>query len=203
MGRLVHLLLEPEGGGGAAAGLQDGNRLGGASYYNGRMRTPPPSRLDTNILIVTSSLFAVLLLALCMHFTIRWALLHLCHVTPTPTPPVAAAASAPFRPAPSAPSLHVASLPSTLYHPLTLSPPATYATVCPICLSDFADGDRIRVLPHCQHGLHVNCIDTWLAKHSSCPTCRDSLLEAVPSERLPSHLCLHILITKVSSSTPS
>ncbi|XP_021297229.1 RING-H2 finger protein ATL74-like [Herrania umbratica] len=51
------------------------------------------------------------------------------------------------------------------------------ATDCPICLGEFIDGERVRVLPKCHHGFHVRCIDTWLLSHSSCPTCRQSLLE--------------------------
>lgn len=51
------------------------------------------------------------------------------------------------------------------------------ATDCPICLVEFADGEKVRVLPKCNHGFHVRCIDTWLMSHSSCPTCRQSLLE--------------------------
>ncbi|KAF8397116.1 hypothetical protein HHK36_016023 [Tetracentron sinense] len=51
------------------------------------------------------------------------------------------------------------------------------ATDCPICLGEFEDGEKVRVLPKCNHGFHVRCIDTWLVSHSSCPTCRHSLLE--------------------------
>lgn len=54
------------------------------------------------------------------------------------------------------------------------------ATECPICLGDFVDGEKIRVLPRCSHGFHVRCIDQWLASHSSCPNCRHSLLEQTP-----------------------
>ncbi|KAL6005502.1 hypothetical protein ACLOJK_006069 [Asimina triloba] len=48
---------------------------------------------------------------------------------------------------------------------------------CAICLCDFATGARVRVLPRCNHGFHVRCIDKWLASHSSCPTCRQCLLD--------------------------
>ncbi|XP_057474318.1 RING-H2 finger protein ATL72-like [Actinidia eriantha] len=48
---------------------------------------------------------------------------------------------------------------------------------CPICLGEFMDGEKVRVLPKCHHGFHVRCIDMWLAAHSSCPTCRQSLVE--------------------------
>ncbi|WJX40710.1 RING-type E3 ubiquitin transferase [Trifolium repens] len=50
-------------------------------------------------------------------------------------------------------------------------------TDCPICLGEFIDGEKVRVLPKCNHGFHVECIDKWLLSHSSCPTCRQSLLE--------------------------
>ncbi|XP_074308627.1 RING-H2 finger protein ATL78-like [Silene latifolia] len=50
-------------------------------------------------------------------------------------------------------------------------------TECVICLSEFAAGDKVRLLPKCQHGFHVRCIDKWLNSHSSCPTCRHCLIE--------------------------
>ncbi|KAK6145373.1 hypothetical protein DH2020_022193 [Rehmannia glutinosa] len=49
---------------------------------------------------------------------------------------------------------------------------------CAICLAEFAAGEEIRVLPQCGHGFHVGCIDTWLASHSSCPSCRQILVVA-------------------------
>ncbi|KAJ3669080.1 hypothetical protein LUZ60_011030 [Juncus effusus] len=46
---------------------------------------------------------------------------------------------------------------------------------CSICLGEFLDGERVRVLPSCWHKFHVRCIDTWLRAHSTCPMCRGSL----------------------------
>ncbi|KAL4376717.1 hypothetical protein GQ457_02G017480 [Hibiscus cannabinus] len=50
-------------------------------------------------------------------------------------------------------------------------------TACVICLSEFAARECLRILPKCNHGFHTRCIDTWLASHSSCPTCRHCLIE--------------------------
>ncbi|KAL6853763.1 hypothetical protein ACP4OV_019792 [Aristida adscensionis] len=55
---------------------------------------------------------------------------------------------------------------------------AVAADVCAICLGEFADGEKVRVLPRCAHGFHVRCVDTWLVSHGSCPTCRGSVLDA-------------------------
>nr|GMD00748.1 RING-H2 finger protein ATL80-like [Ipomoea batatas]GMD17498.1 RING-H2 finger protein ATL80-like [Ipomoea batatas] len=49
---------------------------------------------------------------------------------------------------------------------------------CAICLTEYEQGDEIRVLPQCRHGFHVQCIDTWLGSHSSCPSCRQILVVA-------------------------
>ncbi|CAN1199308.1 RING-H2 finger protein ATL78 [Linum perenne] len=48
---------------------------------------------------------------------------------------------------------------------------------CVICLSEFAVDDLVKILPTCNHGFHVGCIDQWLGSHSSCPTCRHCLIE--------------------------
>ncbi|PKA63147.1 RING-H2 finger protein ATL72 [Apostasia shenzhenica] len=52
---------------------------------------------------------------------------------------------------------------------------------CPVCLSDFEDGNAVCLLPECAHCFHVECIDQWLRSHSTCPVCRASLLLPDPS----------------------
>jgi hypothetical protein len=43
---------------------------------------------------------------------------------------------------------------------------------CSVCLSEYQEGDTLRILPKCNHSFHLLCIDTWLHSHSTCPLCR-------------------------------
>lgn len=56
---------------------------------------------------------------------------------------------------------------------------------CAICLSEFAPREEVRVLPQCGHAFHVACIDTWLAAHSSCPSCRRVLVVGDAASKRP------------------
>lgn len=48
---------------------------------------------------------------------------------------------------------------------------------CLICLVDYEEGDRLRILP-CHHEYHVICIDKWLREvHRVCPLCRCDVCE--------------------------
>ncbi|CAM9138653.1 unnamed protein product, partial [Ascophyllum nodosum] len=49
---------------------------------------------------------------------------------------------------------------------------------CRICLHDYKDGDSVRVLP-CFHRFHVDEIDDWLDRNSSCPLCHLDICEAL------------------------
>ncbi|GMI81701.1 Arabidopsis Toxicos en Levadura 57 [Hibiscus trionum] len=51
-----------------------------------------------------------------------------------------------------------------------------YQIDCPICLSEFEDKQCLKTIPHCKHVFHVECIDTWLSSHVSCPVCRGTRL---------------------------
>ncbi|KAI3871228.1 hypothetical protein MKW98_015128 [Papaver atlanticum] len=44
---------------------------------------------------------------------------------------------------------------------------------CSVCLSEVEEGEKARVLPKCNHGFHVDCIDMWFQSHSTCPLCRN------------------------------
>ncbi|GAB4832740.1 hypothetical protein Ancab_006757 [Ancistrocladus abbreviatus] len=49
---------------------------------------------------------------------------------------------------------------------------------CYICLAEYEEGDKIRILP-CHHEYHMSCVDKWLKEiHGVCPLCRGSVCEA-------------------------
>lgn len=43
---------------------------------------------------------------------------------------------------------------------------------CAVCLCEFSEHDKLRLLPFCSHAFHLHCIDTWLLSNSTCPLCR-------------------------------
>ncbi|KAA8535275.1 hypothetical protein F0562_030278 [Nyssa sinensis] len=48
---------------------------------------------------------------------------------------------------------------------------------CYICLAEYEEGDKIRVLP-CHHEYHMSCVDKWLKEiHGVCPLCRGDVSE--------------------------
>ncbi|RWR94803.1 RING-H2 finger protein ATL57-like protein [Cinnamomum micranthum f. kanehirae] len=55
---------------------------------------------------------------------------------------------------------------------------------CAICLSEFEEKDRVKIIPRCGHVYHPECIDHWLSSHDSCPLCRSTQLLALQGEVL-------------------
>lgn len=43
---------------------------------------------------------------------------------------------------------------------------------CVICMIEFCIGDRVRYLP-CVHTYHTECIDDWLMRSFTCPSCME------------------------------
>jgi hypothetical protein len=51
---------------------------------------------------------------------------------------------------------------------------------CAICMVDFLPNDAIRFLP-CMHSYHVKCIDDWLLRSFTCPSCMEPVDSALLS----------------------
>ncbi|KAK2982415.1 hypothetical protein RJ640_026258 [Escallonia rubra] len=146
---------------------------------------PPPSHaartrgsyaseanFDTNMVIILAALLCALICALGLNSIVRCALRcsrRLAFETADQTAARLAATGLK--------KSALRQIPVAVYGSSVLDIPATD---CPICLGDFMDGEKVRVLPKCHHGFHVRCIDIWLASHSSCPTCRQTILLEPP-----------------------
>jgi hypothetical protein len=45
---------------------------------------------------------------------------------------------------------------------------------CSICICDLKEGEQVRLLPHCGHVFHNDCIKQWLTEQKrSCPLCQE------------------------------
>ena len=47
-----------------------------------------------------------------------------------------------------------------------------------ICMTDAEVGETVRYIP-CTHMFHKVCVDTWLMRSLTCPTCMEELTEAI------------------------
>ncbi|KAL2317670.1 hypothetical protein Fmac_031546 [Flemingia macrophylla] len=63
---------------------------------------------------------------------------------------------------------------------------------CAVCLNEFQDDDILRMIPKCCHVYHPDCIDVWLASHSTCPVCRANLVPQPEDMNMPPMLSIQI-----------
>ncbi|XP_031111583.1 RING-H2 finger protein ATL16 [Ipomoea triloba] len=52
---------------------------------------------------------------------------------------------------------------------------AAAACECAVCLSEFQETEKLRMIPNCGHVFHIDCIDIWLQSNANCPLCRNSI----------------------------
>lgn len=158
------LLITPAAAAAAAAGAAAGTGSDAAGF-------------DSDMVIILAALLCVLVCALGLNSLIHYCLvLDFGRAALAVAPPAAAATAAGDAATGSGTGLkkrELRRIPVVVYE---AKPGASATDDCVICLGEFDDGERVRVLPVCHHGFHVQCIDMWLAAHPSCPTCRNSLL---------------------------
>ncbi|KAK1418826.1 hypothetical protein QVD17_27973 [Tagetes erecta] len=60
---------------------------------------------------------------------------------------------------------------------------------CGVCLGEFQDDEKLRIIPNCAHAFHIDCIDVWLQNNPNCPLCRNSISSISMSSNilLPDH----------------
>ncbi|KAL7144935.1 hypothetical protein ABFS83_07G044600 [Erythranthe nasuta] len=46
---------------------------------------------------------------------------------------------------------------------------------CAVCLNEFQEDEKLRIIPNCRHLFHIDCIDVWLQNNANCPLCRTSI----------------------------
>ncbi|KAJ0694085.1 putative transcription factor C2H2 family [Helianthus annuus] len=70
----------------------------------------------------------------------------------------------------------IATFPSFLYSVVKGIKIGQTTLECAVCLNEFQDHETLRLLPKCSHVFHMDCVDTWLASHVTCPVCRANLV---------------------------
>ncbi|KAG8477639.1 hypothetical protein CXB51_031017 [Gossypium anomalum] len=144
--------------------------------------------LNGKVMLCTGVLlFIVLFILLCFHnyapfffgnrrrrYLRRSRAQHLLSISAAITPPPSAATAS------EGLDLSVIkTIPTLIYSDIAKASDFTPLT-CAVCLSEFENDEKARVLPNCNHAFHVDCIDMWFYTHSNCPLCRAPVRVDVP-----------------------
>ncbi|KAK7305893.1 hypothetical protein VNO77_43805 [Canavalia gladiata] len=118
-------------------------------------------------------LFSIILLVTVLFLYTRWVCRYHGHL---PTTAFAAAVHAPPPSSQGLDSASIKKLPIILHQAASNPHDGAWEEMeCCICLGEFRDGEKVKVLPGCDHFFHCDCVDKWLVHHSNCPLCRASL----------------------------
>ncbi|XVF22179.1 hypothetical protein REPUB_Repub12eG0151500 [Reevesia pubescens] len=115
------------------------------------------------------ALFIALLIITCFHNYARFLFRNRRRVQQLLSIPTAGTAPNTISPKGLDPSV-IKTIPTVIYSTKAANhfPPLE----CSVCLSEFENDEKARVLPECNHTFHVDCIDMWFYSHSNCPLCR-------------------------------
>ncbi|GFP90567.1 RING-H2 finger protein atl60 [Phtheirospermum japonicum] len=74
---------------------------------------------------------------------------------------------------------------------------------CAVCLSDISQGEKTRLLPKCNHGFHLDCIDMWFESHSTCPLCRNPVKIQNSSDEPPPEAAIQAPVAENPAEAPN
>ena len=152
--------------------------LGFQDHAHGGAAARGDSAFDTNVVIILAALFFAVLFAIGLNSLARCALRHRGRgAAAVAADEAGASARAARRAGGGIKTSALRSLPVKVY-----GCGEVIDDVCAICLGEFVDGEKVRVLPRCAHGFHVRCVDAWLVSHGSCPTCRCPVMEGASAK---------------------
>ncbi|KAJ4956996.1 hypothetical protein NE237_013779 [Protea cynaroides] len=136
-------------------------------------------------------LFTVVILFICLHIYARWYILrarrrhrerrirrrgHIVFSFDS----AAASANTVFAPSRGLDESVLKSLPTFVYSSAT-DGGGDEVLECAVCLSEFEEDEKGRLLPQCNHSFHIDCIDMWFHSHSTCPLCRTPVNMKIPA----------------------
>ena len=56
---------------------------------------------------------------------------------------------------------------------------------CAVCQDAIQAGNIVRQITGCTHSFHIDCLDTWFQRNSSCPNCRFNILTSARAPAAP------------------
>ncbi|CAA7016630.1 unnamed protein product [Microthlaspi erraticum] len=160
-----------------------------SSRFLGTASPPPPEEIlaaETDMVVILSALLCALICVAGLAAVARCAWLrrltgvNSLAVGESPPPPNKGLKKKALQ------SLPKSTFTASADSPCSSSGEGDSSTECAICLTEFSDGEEIRILPLCSHAFHVACIDKWLTSRSSCPSCR-RILVPVKCDRCGHH----------------
>ncbi|KAJ0976299.1 hypothetical protein J5N97_018264 [Dioscorea zingiberensis] len=154
---------------------------GDGIHQQQQQQSPLPSMARDSLsgkimLSAIAALFTAIIIVLFLHLYVR---LHL-HRSARRRRALLLASSSPSPPPPSAPRGLDLDLLRSL--PVAVRSPSDDPIDCAVCLSEVEEGEKLRILPKCRHGFHVDCIDMWFFNHTTCPLCRAAVEAPLPEQ---------------------